>query len=104
MRLLDGQYLETPFYGSRKMTLFLRSHGLSHQPQAGSTPDAADGIVCHLPETQYQQATSRSSHLSLLVARSGNHECQSGGVQRHHLQSCGQRALLPDGGHGLVEP
>jgi len=27
MRLLDGQYLETPFYGSRKMTWFLRSHG-----------------------------------------------------------------------------
>lgn len=27
MRLLDAQYLETPFYGSRKMTLVLRSHG-----------------------------------------------------------------------------
>jgi len=27
MRLLDEQYLETPFYGSRKMTLVLRSHG-----------------------------------------------------------------------------
>jgi putative transposase len=26
-RLLDKQYLETPFYGSRKMTLFIRSHG-----------------------------------------------------------------------------
>lgn len=27
MRLLDQQYLETPFYGSRKMTVFLQSHG-----------------------------------------------------------------------------
>jgi putative transposase len=27
MRLLDQQYLETPFYGSRKMTICLRSHG-----------------------------------------------------------------------------
>jgi putative transposase len=27
MRLLDEQYLETPFYGSRKMTVFLQSRG-----------------------------------------------------------------------------
>jgi len=27
MRLLDEQYLETPFYGSRKMTVFLQSQG-----------------------------------------------------------------------------
>jgi putative transposase len=27
MRLLDQQYLETPFYGSRKMTVFLQSRG-----------------------------------------------------------------------------
>jgi putative transposase len=27
MRLLDGQYLETPFYGSRRMTLWLCSRG-----------------------------------------------------------------------------
>ena len=29
MRLLDEQYLETPFYGSRKMTVFLRAQGYS---------------------------------------------------------------------------
>ncbi|MBD1847784.1 IS3 family transposase [Cyanobacteria bacterium FACHB-63] len=27
MRLIDQQYLETPFYGSRKMTVFLQSQG-----------------------------------------------------------------------------
>lgn len=27
LRLIDQQYLETPFYGSRKMTLFLREQG-----------------------------------------------------------------------------
>jgi len=27
LRLLDQQYLETPFYGSRRMTLILRQHG-----------------------------------------------------------------------------
>jgi len=27
MQLIDKQYLETPFYGSRKMTLVVRSHG-----------------------------------------------------------------------------
>lgn len=27
MRLIDGQFLRTPFYGSRKMTAWLREHG-----------------------------------------------------------------------------
>jgi putative transposase len=27
LRLLDQQYLETPFYGSRRMTVILRQHG-----------------------------------------------------------------------------
>lgn len=27
LKLIDQQYLETPFYGSRKMTVMLRQHG-----------------------------------------------------------------------------
>ena len=27
LRLIDQQYLETPFYGSRKMTVFLQEQG-----------------------------------------------------------------------------
>ena len=27
MRLLDAQYLQTPFYGSRRMTTWLQGHG-----------------------------------------------------------------------------
>jgi putative transposase len=29
MRLLDEQYLKTPFYGSRRMKVFLESNGYS---------------------------------------------------------------------------
>lgn len=32
MRLIDGQFLETPWYGSRQMTRHLRRHG--HQVTA----------------------------------------------------------------------
>ena len=39
MRLIDQQYLETPFYGVRRMTAHLQREG----PQAGPPPDAAHG-------------------------------------------------------------
>ena len=36
MRLLDEQYTRTPFYGSRRMTAWLRTPGACGEPQAGA--------------------------------------------------------------------
>ena len=44
---IDQQYLKTPFYGSRRMTAWLRNHGPG-QPQAGPPADAADRPGGHL--------------------------------------------------------
>ncbi|MDF1512343.1 MAG: IS3 family transposase, partial [Anaerolineae bacterium] len=33
MRLIDAQFLKTPFYGYRKMTIFLREQGFEVNPK-----------------------------------------------------------------------
>ena len=38
---MDRQYLKTPYYGSRRMTAWLRTQG---QPQAGAEADAGNGL------------------------------------------------------------
>ena len=45
MALIDQQYLKTPFYGSRRMTAWLRNHGYS---QAGP-PSALEAISFGTP-------------------------------------------------------
>ena len=50
MRLIDEQYLRTPFYGSRRMTVWLQRRGAGGQPQAGAAADAGDGPGGDLPE------------------------------------------------------
>ncbi len=58
MRLIDEQYTKTPFYGSPKMTLWLRQCGPLGQREAGSAVDAVDGIGGALPKKR-ASATSR---------------------------------------------
>ena len=60
MALIDQQYLKTPFYGSRRMTAWLRNHGHQVNPQAGPPADAADRPGGHLPASQHQQAKPRA--------------------------------------------
>ncbi len=59
MALMDRQYLKTPFYGSRRMTVWLRTQG--HQVNRKRVrADAADGSGSHLPASQHQQANPRA--------------------------------------------
>ena len=43
MRLIDQQYLKTPFYGSRRMAACSGAVRGGGQPQAGPAADGADG-------------------------------------------------------------
>ena len=49
MRVIDEQFLETPFYGSRQMTRWLRRQGRPGLSEAGAPPDAAAGGARALP-------------------------------------------------------
>ena len=56
MRLLDAQFLSTPWYGSRQMARHLRRQGYGVRPQADSPIDAADGSDGHLPQAANVEA------------------------------------------------
>ena len=63
MALIDRQYLRSPFYGSRRMTVWLRDAGAHGQSQAGQALDAADGTGGDLPAPAHQPARARTSDL-----------------------------------------
>ena len=50
MKLLDKQYLERPFFGSRRMAIWLRGQGLPHQSEASGPSHGSDGAKSHLSE------------------------------------------------------
>ena len=59
MALVDQQYLKTPFYGSRRMTAWLRNHGhpVNRKRVRRLIADRPGG---HLPASQHQQAKPRA--------------------------------------------
>ena len=69
MGLVDKQYLLTPFYGSRKMAVWLRGQGHQVNSQAGSEADATDGHRGHLPPTEDHHAGFRTQGVSLPAQR-----------------------------------
>ncbi len=102
---IDRQYLETPFYGSRRMKVWLERQGIAGEPEAGAAADAGHGAEGHLPATQNQPTGRRSSAgLSLSVGEGRNHQTQPGVGRRYHLLAHGPGIPLPGGRHGLAQP
>jgi putative transposase len=58
MRLIDAQFLETPWYGSRQMARHLRREGYTVRSQAHPAADGADGFGADLSATAIQGAAS----------------------------------------------
>ena len=54
MRLIDEQFLETPWYGSRQMARHLRRNGLVRWPPSRPSSDAEDGPGADLPAPEDQ--------------------------------------------------
>ena len=91
---IDRQYLETPFYGSRRMKACLERRG---KPEAGAAADARHGAAGHLPAAQHQPPVAGAPGLSLPVEESPNHLAQPGMGRQHHLPAHGPRFPLLGG-------
>ena len=104
MASMDRQYLKTPYYGSRRMTAWLRSTGTPGQPQAGAEADAGSGSGSDLPQAQYQQACAGTQDIPLLAERSGSRQGQSGLGGRHHLPAHVPGVPVSGGHYGLAQP
>ena len=60
MKLIDRQYLATPFYGARKIAAWLKSQGRRTNRKRVRRPDADNEAQGHLPAPQDQPADTRS--------------------------------------------
>ena len=103
MKAIDQQYLATPFYGSRRMRVWLQRQGCrASRKRVQRFFDADHGTCSHLPAAQEQQAGVRAQGVSLSVGRHGHRPTQSGVGGRCHLHLYGQRLPVFSCHHGLA--
>ena len=65
MRLLDEQYTRIPFYGTRKMTLWLQNQGYEVNRKRVTRRLAHDGLGGDLPETAAECCGNEPTALSV---------------------------------------
>ena len=104
MQAMDRQYLETPFYGSRRMKVWLAREGRRVSRKRGAATDAHPGAASHLPESPHQPAGAGAPGLSLSVGKDQRYPAQPGVGRRHNLLDHGPGIPLPGGHHGLAQP
>jgi putative transposase len=126
MEIIDNQFLETPWYGSRQMARHMERQGhkcgrrhaesvplarrvrrlmrLMRVRRENSPPDCfLTLLTADLPGTQHQQEAPGAQDLSLPAERAGNHPAQPGLVRRYHVRlensapSCFLALLTLDG-------
>ena len=73
---IDRQYLETPFYGSRRMSAWLGRCGVRVSRKRVQRLDARHGTAGHLPASQHQPQVAGATGLSLPVKECENHPVQ----------------------------
>ncbi len=117
MEVIDRQFLETPWYGSRQMARHMQREGHAcgrHRVRRlmrlmRLVPIRCPAGYCAAmperePGAQDQSKASGTQDLSVPPPGLGYHPPQSGLVYRHHLHSDAARVPLPGRHHGLVQP
>ena len=78
MRLIDEQFLRTPFYGWPKMTACLRRLGYAVNGKRVRRLMRLMGIQAIYPQEKQQLSGQGAQALSLPVAQSADYACQPG--------------------------
>jgi hypothetical protein len=98
MRMVDRQFMETPFYGGRQMTWHLRNDGHAMNPKrvrrlmrlmvkgtvalAGPRKPRNDA---HLPKAEHQQAGQRPPAVPVPAPRPDDRPTEPGLMYRHYV-------------------
>ena len=98
LRRIDEQFLETPFYGARQMTRWLRRQETWGQPHASPAPAAARGPAGDLPTAPDVSVAPGAPDPPMPAARPGDHAAESGVVCGRAVHSAGARRALPGRG------
>jgi hypothetical protein len=85
MRLIDRQYTQVPFYGSRRMTAWLQSQGYEVNRKRVVRLMRAMGIEAGYAKPKLSQPGGRAPDLSLPAETAEDREARPGVVHGHHL-------------------
>ena len=83
MRLIDAQFLETPWYGSRQMARHLRREGYVVGRKRIRRLMAKMGLARDLPAAADDGAEPRAPDLPIPAAGPGDRSAEPGLVRRH---------------------
>ena len=102
--LIDAQYTRRPFYGSRRMVVYLKEQGHAVNRKRVQRLMRVLGLAGMAPGPRHQPAPPGAQDLPLPAARGGGGAPQPGLEHRHHLHPPGAWLCLPGGHHRLVRP
>lgn len=95
MRLIDKQFLETPFLRRPTDDLACAKRGLSGEPEAYPAVDAAHAFDADLPRARHQQTEEWAQDLSVSAGRHARGSLRPGLVLRYHLTCrCGAASSI----------
>ena len=102
MSLIDEEFLRYPFYGSRKMMVYLNRKGLSVNRKRIQRLMRLMGLESVAPKPNIsRQRKGHKVYPYLLKKISITEADRSGVVFRYHLHSAGTRLCLSDSRNGL---
>ena len=104
MREIDRQYLATPFYGSRRMKVWLERQGILVSRKRVQRLMRVMGLRAIYRRPRTSRPAPGMRVYPYLFGEGRNHQTQPGLGRRHHLLAHGAGIPLPGGGHGLAQP
>ena len=103
MRLLDEQYLKTPFYGWPKLTAWLQQQGFAINHKRVQRLLQLMGLQAIYPKPKTTVAGQGAQDLSVPAARLGHHTPESSLECGYYILAAATRLHVPGGGHRLVQ-
>jgi hypothetical protein len=101
MRVIDDQFLETPWHGRRQMVRQLRRDGHGVGRERVRRLMRLMGLAAIYQRPRANGVAPRASGASLSAAGSADRSAQSGLMCRHYVCSDASRLSLSPGGNGL---
>ena len=104
MRLIDVQFLDTPFFGVRQMTWYLRNEGQKVNEKRVRLLMRLMGLMPIYQKPNTSRPTKGHRTYLIWLARSACGPARSGLVCGHHLSADASPVPLPSGDDGLAYP
>ena len=104
MRLLDEQFLETPWYGSRQMAWHLRRNGWCVGRHRVRRLMSKMGLAPIYQRPKDERTASTAPDMAIPASPSDHRPAEPSLVRRRDLYPDAAWLPLPRGDHGLVQP